>query len=313
MGQLPASTLSVMNTHDSLGAADWCRRQKAWTEALASGDPAQRWSAACSIARKVAFDDAWVDSTALYEAACGAYDAATDEPGDSLVAIAILGARRALYWERQERLRLVPCRDLGLHRWRADADRRDRYTSGLIPLDAAADWPADATVSAANPWPAVADWAGQQLVDANWPWAVPADEAVAAAVDAVVEVGRDHAGAAVAERYPALPAVVANGLALLVAGSRRRDGMAWPGIVWLHAHFGPDAAAADPGTRAVVAGIVTGHKSRPVADVARQRETDAQRDRRDTSRASVPAQLRASRRADNSSRQDVDRRVVRAS
>jgi hypothetical protein len=89
--------------------------------------------------------------------------------------------------------------------------------------------------------------------------------------------------------------------------------MAWPGIVWLHAHVGPNAAAADPGTRAVVAGIVTGHKSRPVTDVARQRQADAQHHRPDTSRASVPAQLRASRRADSSSRRDADRQVVRAS
>jgi hypothetical protein len=302
-----------MNTHGSLGTADWCRRQKAWTEALASGDPAQRWSAACSIARKVAFDDVWVDSTALYEAACEAYDAATDGAGGCLVAMATLGARRALYWERQERLRLVPSRDLGLHRWRADADRHDHCTSGLIPLDAAADWPAESAVPSVGAWPAVAEWAGRQLVDAKWPWAVPADDAVAAAVDAVVEAGRDRAGAAVAERYPALPAVVANGLALLVAGSRRRDGMAWPGIVWLHAHFGPDAAAADPGTRAVVAGIVTGHKSRPVTDVARQREADARHHRPDARRAYAPAPLRASRRADSSSRQDADRQVLRAS
>ena len=302
-----------MNTHGSLGTADWCRRQKAWTEALASGDPAQRWSAACSIARKAAFDDAWIDSTALYEAACEAYDAATDGAGDCLVAMATLGARRALYWERQERLRLVPSRDLGLHRWRADADRHDHSASGLVPLDVAADWPADSAVPSVGAWPAVADWAGRQLVDATWPWAVPADEAVAAAVDAVVEVGRDRAGAAVAERYPALPAVVANGLALLVAGSRRRDGMAWPGIVWLHAHFGPDVAAADSGTRAVVAGIVTGRKSRPVTDVARQRDMYAQHLRPDARRTSAPARLQVPCRASSFSRRDADRQAVRAS
>lgn len=309
-----------MNTHGSLGPADWCRRQKAWTEALESDDPAQRWSAACSIARKVAFDDAWVDSTALYEAACGAYDVATEDSGDSLVAVAMLGARRALYWERQERLRLVPSADFGLHRWRADIDRHDHCASGLVSLDVAADWPADATVPTADAWPAVADWAGQQLTEANWPWAVPADEAVASAVDAVVEVGRERAGARLVERYPALPAVVANGLALLVAGSRRRDGLAWQGIVWLHAHRGPDAAAADPGTRAVMAGIVAGRKSRPVTVAAQQHDVDAQQRAADARqhqsarhRTPVPAQLLAPHRGSGSRSRDPDRRVVRAS
>jgi hypothetical protein len=53
-------------------------------------------------------------------------------------------------------------------------------------------------------------------------------------------------------------------LVLLVAGSRPRGRRIWPGAVWLHAHCGPDAAAADPGTRAVLAAAVEGRRTRPV-------------------------------------------------
>jgi hypothetical protein len=33
--------------------------------------------------------------------------------------------------------------------------------------------------------------------------------------------------------------------------------------VWLHAHRGPDAAAADPGLRALVAAVTAGRRTRP--------------------------------------------------
>jgi hypothetical protein len=59
-------------------------------------------------------------------------------------------------------------------------------------------------------------------------------------------------------------------MVLLVAGSRRRDGLGWPGVVWLDAHRGWHRAASDPGTRAVLAALAEGRRARPVKAVAHQ-------------------------------------------
>jgi hypothetical protein len=109
---------------------------------------------------------------------------------------------------------------------------------------------------------------GGLLEEAGWRWCAPPAHVAADAIEEVCRSGRDRAGRNVADRHPSLPAVVASGMVLLVAGSRRRDGLGWPGVVWLDAHRGWQRTADDPGTRAVLTAVAKGKRARPVNVVA---------------------------------------------
>lgn len=248
-----------MDTNSSGGLA---ARFVEWGVAFGSDDPGLRWAAACSVACAVTVADRWIDSTAMHEAACGAYDAAAEAARSDPVPAAIAGARRALYWERQERTRLVPPADLGVHRWRAlRAAGGSEGRGTLIALDPAIAVSARPTMArVASPTAALL---GDRLGAAGWPWPPDPGQAVDDAIEAVIDAGRDRAAATLIQRQPRLPRCAADGLVLLVAGSRRRLGRAWPGVVWLQAHLSIDAALEDPGTTAVIDAIVDGRRVRP--------------------------------------------------
>lgn len=235
-----------------------------WEAALRSDDPAQQWAASCSIAAVVTARDLWVDSTLLHEASVGAFEAATEGCVNDLVSAACAGARRAAYWERQARARLVPPVSYREHRWVADV-RAGGGQVALVSLD-------EMATRSAEPWSApksrLAPRIGSLLDGAGWRWdAKPADVA-ADVIEEICLSGRDRAGRSLAARYASLPPIVASGMVLLVAGSRRRDGLGWPGVVWLDAHRGWHRAASDPGTRAVLAAVTEGRRARPVNAVA---------------------------------------------
>lgn len=235
-----------------------------WEAALRSNDPAQQWAASCSIAAVVTSRDPWVDSTLLHEASVGAFEAATEGCVNDLVRAACAGARRAAYWERQARARLVPPVSYREHRWMADV-RAGGGQLALVSLD-------EMMSRSAEPWSApqsrLAPRIGSLLDDAGWRWDARPTDVAADAIEEVCLSGRDRAGRSLAGRYASLPPVVASGMVLLVAGSRRRDGLGWPGVVWLDAHRGWHRAASDPGTRAVLAAVTEGRRARPVNAVA---------------------------------------------
>lgn len=243
-----------------------------WRAAFGRGDPATQWAAACSVADVVAARDRWVDSTALHEARSGAFDAgvaaALANP-ESAIPAAIAGARRALYWERTARARLVPPVSLGARRWRVQ-----RRTAGdvdqFVSLAAVAEAEDSGTVLAFQPAPttgwcassglaAIAD----RLAAAGWPWPIAPGHAIEDAVQAVLAVGRDRAAACLCDMYPDLPPAVVDGVVMLVAGSRQRTARPWPGAVWLLKHRGIEATLADAGTCVVIDGLVAGRHARP--------------------------------------------------
>lgn len=247
------------------GSRAWAKSRD-WSSAFASGDAARQWEAACCVARSTTRGERWVDATALHEAAVGAFDAATQRGVHEPVAAAVLGARRALYWERLARIRLVPPVSYGEHRWRSDARAGLGRTSSLEPIS-------EEAMGQALPHPGprpesrTAPWLGAMLARAGWRWRPAPDEAVADSIDAVLAVGRDRAAAELRRRHPALPVAVANNLVLLLAGSRVRDGLSWPGVVWLEAHCGRRVAEADKGTAAVIDALIAQRRARPAATV----------------------------------------------
>lgn len=237
-----------------------------WSAALGSGDPAQQWAAACSIALTVTAHDDWVDATALHEAAVGAYDAAVNAGARSRVYQAMVGARRALHWERRARFALVPPVAFGSHRWRAEARSQGDPAYWLEPVDD------EAMAQPCRPQhpvkSAVAAWVAARLTEAGWPWHPEPVIAVTDVIDMVGLTGRDEARKGLADRYPSLPRVVVNNLILLVAGSRMRDGLGWPGVVWLDAHYGTRAAQANRGTIAVLTAIKHQRRGRPTNSIS---------------------------------------------
>lgn len=267
-----------MNTSDSVGRSKPGRRPTDWQEAFATEDPAVQWAAACSVADVVTARDRWVDSTALHEARCGAFEAAVAAARadrESIVPAAIAGARRALYWERQARTRLVPPVSLGLRRWRVQ-----RRTAGdveqFVSLSTVAEAETDggsfvylpiADQDSTRCRSATLDTLARHLVDEGWRWSIPPVHALEDAVQAVLAVGRERAAASLTDMYPALPPAVADGMVMLVAGSRLRSPRPWPGAVWLAAHRGESAALADPGTRAVVDALIRGRHARPSSTI----------------------------------------------
>lgn len=234
-----------------------------WQAALGSDDPAQQWAASCSIAAVVTARDVWVDSTLVYEASVGAFEAATEECVKDRVNAAFAGARRAAYWEREARARLVPPVSYREHRWMADV--RAGGQAALVPQGEMTAQPAEPRTASAS---RLAPRLGGLLEEAGWRWCAPPAHVAADAIEEVCRSGRDRAGRSIADRHSSLPAVVASGMVLLVAGSRRRDGLGWPGVVWLDAHRGWQHAVDDPGTRAVLAAVVQGRRARPVNVVA---------------------------------------------
>jgi hypothetical protein len=233
-----------------------------------------QWAAACSVAGVVTAYDRWIDSTALHEARSGAYDAAvaaaSSDP-QAVVPAAIAGARRALYWERETRARLVPPVSMGSRRWR-EVKRFPGGAGQLVSLAVVAETedpdgasavrsPANPTTGGASrsPITVVAD----RLVERGWPWSIPPGDALEDAVQAVLTVGRDRASSCLSDMHGDLPAAVSDGVVLLLAGSRQRVPCPWPGVVWLAVHRGIDAALADPGVRAVIDALVEGRRSRP--------------------------------------------------
>jgi hypothetical protein len=234
-----------------------------WQAALGSDDPAQQWAASCSIAAVVTARDVWVDSTLVYEASVGAFEAATEECVKDRVNAAFAGARRAAYWEREARARLVPPVSYREHRWMADV--RAGGQVALVPQGEMATQPAEPRTASTS---RLAPRLGGLLEEAGWRWCAPPAHVAADAIEEVCLSGRDRAGRGLAGRYASLPPVVASGMVLLVAGSRRRDGLGWPGVVWLDAHRGWHRAASDTGTRAVLAAVTEGRRARPVNTVA---------------------------------------------
>ena len=79
-----------------------------------------------------------------------------------------------------------------------------------------------------------------------------------------MDVGRDRAAAEIRRRHPDVPATVANNLVLLLAGSRARDGLSWPGVVWLEAHHGRRTAEIDRAAAAVIYALIAERRARPV-------------------------------------------------
>lgn len=263
-----------MSTQHDEGRPNPGRRAMDWRAAFLSGDPATQWAAACSVAEVVSARDRWVDSTALHEARCGAFDSALEavvaDP-ESVIPAAIVGARRALYWERKARARLVPAVSLGARRWRVQR-RTDGDVDQFVSLAAVAEAedrgaglvfrPPELPATGCADSPRLAELANR-LEEADWPWSIPPAHAIEDAVQTVLAVGRDRAAACLADMYPDLPTAVADGVVLLVAGSRRRASRPWPGVVWLAAHHGIDAALADLGTCAVIEGLIAGRHVRP--------------------------------------------------
>ncbi|MBN9608872.1 MAG: hypothetical protein BGO26_12350 [Actinobacteria bacterium 69-20] len=254
-----------MDTKRQVGPTDsaWAKGCD-WQAALGSDDPAQQWAASCSIAAVVTARDPCVDSTLLHEASVGAFEAATEGCVNDLVSAACAGARRAAYWERQARSRLVPPVSYREHRWMSDV-RAGGGQLTLVPLDEMATRSAEPQGA---PKSRLASRIGSLLDDAGWRWDARPAHVAADAIEEVCLSGRDRAGRCLAGRYASLPPVVASGMVLLVAGSRRRDGLGWPGVVWLDAHRGWQRAASDPGTRAVLAALAEGRRARPVNAVA---------------------------------------------
>ncbi len=259
----PVCWLPAMNSTPEDSNTMAFHRRVGWAAAFASTDPAQQWAAACSVAGAITAGDAWVDSTALHEAACGAWDAVRRRTGSDPVAAAVGGARRALYWERQARSRLIPPASLGVHRWRAQRAQPDPDAGRLVPIAVLRPLAADAHGRPGPESSRAATWLAGLLGEAGWPWPVPATDAVRDAIDAVVSHGRDRGAARLLEIDADLTVPVADGLVLLAAGSRRRGRRSWPGGVWLHAHLGPDVAADDPGLRALIGAVTAGRRTRP--------------------------------------------------
>jgi hypothetical protein len=135
----------------------------------------------------------------------------------------------------------------------------------LVPLDELATRSAEPRGA---PKSRLAPRIGSLLDDAGWRWGARPTDVAADAIEEVCLSGRDRAGRSLAGRYASLPSVVASGMVLLVAGSRRRDGLGWPGVVWLDAHRGWQRTADDPGTRAVLTAVAKGRRARPVNVVA---------------------------------------------
>lgn len=261
-------TLPPMKTNNENGGLDAGRRAKDWRAAFLSGDPAMQWAAACSVAQAAVRGDRWVDSTALHEARFGAYETAViavDLDPEAVVPAAIAGARRALYWERSARRQLIPPASLGARQWRTRPARSDM--TRLVPLSPAVIAEAsDVTVLAPASTvcaPSILDVIAERLVDRGWSWPVPAAQAVEDAVQAVLVAGRDRASASLADIDHDLPPVVAEGLVMLVAGSRMRASRPWPGLVWLAKHRGVDTAFDDPGAHNVLDAVVSGRSARP--------------------------------------------------
>jgi hypothetical protein len=204
----------------------------------------------------------WVDSTAVHEAACGAWDAVTDPDWcgfDQPVPAALAGARRNLLLERVARgsvFRPGP-------RTATRLDREVCWWGRLVELDQADDVEDPAQLGFGEEPPGWMAWAAAALVRAGWRWPVPPIEGLQAALDAVVDVGRDRAPGVVARLLPQVPAASAAGLVTLVAGSRQRDPNPWPGVVWLAEHRGLAGIAVDPGVAAVVASVVAGTRCFP--------------------------------------------------
>jgi hypothetical protein len=253
-----------MDTKRQVGPTDsaWAKGCD-WQAALGSDDPAQQWAASCSIAAVVTARDVWVDSTLVYEASVGAFEAATEECVKDRVNAAFAGARRAAYWEREARARLVPPVSYREHRWMADV--RAGGQVALVPQGEMATQPAEPRTASTS---RLAPRLGGLLEEAGWRWCAPPAHVAADAIEEVCRSGRDRAGRSITDRHPSLPAVVASGMVLLVAGSRRRDGLGWPGVVWLDAHRGWQRTADDPGTRAILTAVAKGRRARPVNVVA---------------------------------------------
>lgn len=262
-----AATLPAMDTNEGVRAEiqAWAKELD-WAAAFASGDPARQWAASCSIARIVTGNDPWADSTALHEAAVGAFEAATTDAVRDPVRIAVLGARRAAQWERQARIRLVPPASHMGHRWRSDERACREHPILLEHIDGLTLLAAQPQ-STPRPPSRVAPWLGASLHKAGWRWQPAPDEVVEGAIDVIADVGRGAAPREVRRRYPQLPAVVVNNLVLLLTGSRMRDGLGWPGVVWLEAHRGRRAAETDRGTHAVIRALVAERRGRPVNSI----------------------------------------------
>lgn len=193
--QRVAVTLPDMDTFVDAGprSRTWAREMD-WSAAFASGDAARQWAAACCVARATTRGERWVDATALHEAAVGAFDAATQPGVQELVAAAVLGARRALYWERLARIRLVPPVEFGEHRWRSDARAGMSRPLQLEPIS-------EESIACALPPPAprpesrTAPWLGAMLALAGWRWRPAPVDAVADAIESALAIGRDRAAA----------------------------------------------------------------------------------------------------------------------
>lgn len=120
-----------------------------------------------------------------------------------------------------------------------------------------------------NPRPPsrVAPWLGAALQRTGWRWWPTSAEAVEDAIGIIADVGRDGAAVEIRWRHPQLTASVANNLVLFLAGSRMRDGLGWPGVVWLDARHGRRAAEIDRGTQSVIAALVAERRARPVNSI----------------------------------------------
>jgi hypothetical protein len=227
-----------------------------------SGEPERVWAAACSVARVMCARELWVDSTAVHEAAWGAWDAVTDPEWlgfDRPVPGALAGARRSLLLERVARgsvFRPGP-------RSAARLDREVGWWGRLVELDEVADLEHPTGFASEVERPHWIEWLATALADAGWRWPLPPLEGLQVALDAVVDVGRERAAPVVAGMVPQLPSASAAGLVTLIAGSRQRDPRPWPGVVWLVEHHGLAGAAQDPGVAGAVDAVVAGSRCFP--------------------------------------------------
>jgi len=293
--------LPAMDTNGNASAGLQARaKEMDWAAAFASGDPARQWAASCSIARIVTRGDSCADSTALHEAATGAFDAVMGRGTFDAVAVAVLGARRAAQWERQARVRLVPPASHMGHRWRSDERACRDHPALLQPID-------EQTLPTIQPRPEprppsrIAPWLGAALSKAGRRWQPAPDETVDGAIDVIVDVGRDAAPREIRLRYPGLPWPVVNNLVLLLAGSRLRDGLGWQGLVWIEAHHGRHAAETDRGAQSVIRALVKERRGRPVNSIAEA----------DRSRMAKPIPLRLRSTAHRQpAREDLGREVA---
>ena len=247
-----------------------------------SGEPERVWAAACSLARVMCRWEPWVDSTAIHEASCGAWEAVSDPTWSGFAApvpAALAGARRSLLLERVARGTVFRP---GV-RTATRLDREICLWGRVLELDEATDIEDPTDPIAGELPPEWMRWLADALDNAGWGWPVPPLEGLRVALEAVVDVGRDRAPSRVRWLVPELPSASAAGLVTLIAGSRQRDRKPWPGLVWLVEHRGLAGAVDDPAIGVAVASVVAGTRCFPsrvsgaAVHVAARRPTPAAR------------------------------------